>query len=243
MLPPTAEKVDIIVSEWMGFYLLHEGMLDSVIFARDNFLKPHGHMFPSEATIYVAPCSVPSRFDDWNNVDNVRMNSFGEMLRRQKSSKPEIINMPPQNLLHNRVAMFWMNLNEIRSEELEYITFQEVIPIQHQGKHQGFCIWFDCRFPGESYENAIVLSTGPAAPGTHWKQCVVVLPDTVCEELEENSPIAFKISMIRRNDDKRKYNLEVELIDSNEIEHPVPCDCHLTKCILVKTHLQNMDIS
>ncbi|KAI5710261.1 hypothetical protein M8J75_007091 [Diaphorina citri] len=38
------EKVDIIVSEWMGFYLLHESMIDSVIFARDKFLKPEGVM-------------------------------------------------------------------------------------------------------------------------------------------------------------------------------------------------------
>lgn len=50
------EKVDIIVSEWMGFYLLHEGMLDSVIVARDRFLKPNGLMFPESAAIYATPC-------------------------------------------------------------------------------------------------------------------------------------------------------------------------------------------
>lgn len=50
------EKVDIIVSEWMGFYLLHEGMLDSVIIARDRFLKTNGLIFPEAATIYVTPC-------------------------------------------------------------------------------------------------------------------------------------------------------------------------------------------
>lgn len=50
------EKVDIIISEWMGFYLLHEGMLDSVIFARDKFLKPGGLMFPESAALYCAPC-------------------------------------------------------------------------------------------------------------------------------------------------------------------------------------------
>ncbi|XP_073824827.1 arginine methyltransferase 8 [Musca autumnalis] len=243
VLPSTAEKVDIIVSEWMGFYLLHEGMLDSVIFARDNFLKPDGHMFPSEATIYVAPCSVPSRFDDWNNIDGICLSSFGNMLRRQKSSKPEIVSISPENLLHSGVAMFWMNINEIRVEELESIVFQEVVPTQYPGKHQGFCIWFDCRFPGENYENSVVLSTGPNATTTHWKQCIVVLPDNACEELEENAPVAFKISMIRRNDDKRKYNLEVELLDPNVIDHPVPCECHYTKCILIKTHLQNMDTS
>lgn len=40
----------------MGFYLLHEGMLDSVLHARDKFLKPGGLMFPQTATIYAAPC-------------------------------------------------------------------------------------------------------------------------------------------------------------------------------------------
>ncbi|GKY92468.1 hypothetical protein MPSEU_000217200 [Mayamaea pseudoterrestris] len=48
--------VDIIVSEWMGYFLLRESMLDSVIRARDKFLKKGtGLMFPSHSTMYVAP--------------------------------------------------------------------------------------------------------------------------------------------------------------------------------------------
>ena len=49
------EKVDIIVSEWMGYFLLRESMLDSVIVAREKWLKPDGALFPSHATLYVAP--------------------------------------------------------------------------------------------------------------------------------------------------------------------------------------------
>lgn len=33
------EKVDIIISEWMGYFLLRESMLDSVIYARDRLAK------------------------------------------------------------------------------------------------------------------------------------------------------------------------------------------------------------
>jgi len=36
------EKVDIIVSEWMGYFLLYESMLDTVLVARDKWLKPNG---------------------------------------------------------------------------------------------------------------------------------------------------------------------------------------------------------
>ena len=33
------DEVDIIISEWMGYFLLYESMLDSVIFARDKWLR------------------------------------------------------------------------------------------------------------------------------------------------------------------------------------------------------------
>lgn len=48
-------KVDIIISEWMGYLLLRESMLDSVIRARDKWMKEEGSMFPSQATMYFAP--------------------------------------------------------------------------------------------------------------------------------------------------------------------------------------------
>ena len=32
------EKVDIIISEWMGYCLFYESMLDTVLFARNKWL-------------------------------------------------------------------------------------------------------------------------------------------------------------------------------------------------------------
>ena len=31
-------EVDILISEWMGYFLFYESMLDTVIFARDKWL-------------------------------------------------------------------------------------------------------------------------------------------------------------------------------------------------------------
>ena len=47
-------KVDIIISEWMGYFLLYESMLDTVLYARDRYLAPGGLIFPDKATLYVA---------------------------------------------------------------------------------------------------------------------------------------------------------------------------------------------
>merc|ERR1712212_1284861 len=40
------EKVDVVISEWMGYCLFYESMLDSVLYARDKWLAPDGLMFP-----------------------------------------------------------------------------------------------------------------------------------------------------------------------------------------------------
>lgn len=47
------EHVDVIVSEWMGYFLLRESMVQSVLFARDRWLKPGGLMYPATARIMV----------------------------------------------------------------------------------------------------------------------------------------------------------------------------------------------
>jgi protein arginine N-methyltransferase 1 len=48
------DKVDIIISEWMGYFLLYESMLDTVLYARDKYLVPGGLIFPDKATIFAA---------------------------------------------------------------------------------------------------------------------------------------------------------------------------------------------
>jgi len=48
------EKVDIIISEWMGYFLLYESMLDCVLFARDKYLVPGGKILPDRCSMHVA---------------------------------------------------------------------------------------------------------------------------------------------------------------------------------------------
>ena len=48
------EKVDIIISEWMGYFLLYESMFDSVLYARDKWLAEDGILMPNRAKMYIA---------------------------------------------------------------------------------------------------------------------------------------------------------------------------------------------
>lgn len=58
------EKVDIIVSEPLGFLLVHERMLESFIRARDMYLKPGGLMMPTTSTIFAGPFTDESLFNE-----------------------------------------------------------------------------------------------------------------------------------------------------------------------------------
>jgi len=49
------EQVDIIISEPIGFLLVHERMLESYVVARDRFLKPDVLMMPSTGSIVLCP--------------------------------------------------------------------------------------------------------------------------------------------------------------------------------------------
>lgn len=48
------DKVDTIISEWMGYFLIYESMLDTVLFARDKWLRQNGMLFPDKAAMFIA---------------------------------------------------------------------------------------------------------------------------------------------------------------------------------------------
>lgn len=123
-LPSDLNSVDIIVSEWMGFYLLHEGMLDSVIFARDKFLKADGLLFPCAAAIWLSPCSVPIAFDQ--SFEGFDLRSLSKELRSQKCRKPQIELLDQKNLLHEGSTIAWIDLKEVSLEELHEFDVREV---------------------------------------------------------------------------------------------------------------------
>lgn len=47
------EKVDIIISEWMGYFLLYESMLDTVLYARDKWLNKDGYVMINNFFLYI----------------------------------------------------------------------------------------------------------------------------------------------------------------------------------------------
>jgi protein arginine N-methyltransferase 1 len=80
------QVVDIIISEWMGYFLLRESMLDSLIHARDKFLKPKtGLMFPSHTTMFLSPICDEDERRHSNHDYSGAMGEWSEFVDSTKS--------------------------------------------------------------------------------------------------------------------------------------------------------------
>ncbi|XP_015175955.1 PREDICTED: protein arginine N-methyltransferase 6 isoform X1 [Polistes dominula] len=238
--PNNIQKVDVIVSEWMGFYLVHEGMFESVLFARDHFLREGGILFPSVAKLYAAPCQLSNMFQFWDNVYGVNMKCIGKHYRKNKSMKPEIALVNQDDILGDGKLITWLDLETISLEEINILGDDEYVSVCNKGGLlQGICIWFSVEFPDGSE-----LSTGPMDASTHWKQTIIVLPVDV--KVEKDEPVAFHLEIKKDTSKERKFNIEFILLDAAEVEHEIPCFCYMTKCIVTRTYLieqQSIDIT
>ena len=78
------QYVDIIISEWMGYFLLYESMLETVLYARDKYLRPGtGIMLPDKAVLYM--CAIEDgdykneKIEFWDNVYGFNMSVIKDM--------------------------------------------------------------------------------------------------------------------------------------------------------------------
>ena len=157
---------------------------------------------------------------------------IGEEYRETKSMKPEILVIDEKDLLSEGKLLTWMDLKCADVQELNHLGGEEYVSVCNKdGRYQGICIWFAVEFPDGSE-----LSTSPSDEVTHWKQTAIVLPAGI--EVGEGEPIAFKLDLKRNSCKPRQYNMEVVLLDALETEHEVPCHCYMTKCIVMRTYME-----
>ncbi|XP_059361009.1 protein arginine N-methyltransferase 8-B isoform X5 [Carassius carassius] len=147
------DQVDIIISEWMGYCLFYESMLNTVIYARDKWLKPGGFMFPDRATLYVVAIEDRQYKDFkihwWENVYGFDMTC----IRNVAMMEPLVDIVDPKQVVTNSC----------------------LIKIQRNDYVHALITYFNIEFT--KCHKKTGFSTAPDAPSTHWKQTVFYLED------------------------------------------------------------------
>lgn len=184
---PEGVKVDVMISEWMGFYLLHESMLDSVILARDKHLGDEGVMFPSHADLLAAPVQmdnwVAEQFTDWSAVFGFNMTPMAQRALEQRlaSGRPEVLCLKHDQLLADPVVVLELDLRWVGREEVARVKDRKFVSVTRPGNFHGLALWFSVKFSPALYDEEemerltkVVLGTGPGDEETHWKQTVIL---------------------------------------------------------------------
>ena len=183
-------KVDIIVSEWMGYCLLFEAMLDSVLWARNRYLKPDGLMVPSHCVLHIAPVAdseyVADTFGFWRDVYGFDMRAMMEKMYDDVL----VTQLRPEDLATSRsTAFFSLPLHSVSKEDLEFRKSFQATLSKDVESLDGWCVWFDTFFlPSRladlpldpdakncNLPQSVAFTTGPMGKETHWKSGVMVI--------------------------------------------------------------------
>ena len=172
------EKADLIISEPMGFMLLHERMLEVFALAREKWGKPGCKMFPTTGTIYIAPFCDRDLFHErkegaqfWNqSVYGVSLHGLEDTAREQLFAQPIVGYFKPDILLTGpgQSAKHLIDFSTCSSKSLEFCEFPFSWKIVRTELMHGYACWFDVKFFGSGA--VVSLTTSPRAPGTHWYQ-------------------------------------------------------------------------
>jgi len=206
-----AERFDVLLSEWMGFYLFHEAMLDSVLWARDNLCVPSPLMLPSSCSLKVhawsATRAMRESVDAWVGYCGLLDFSLvGELELQSALAVPQIDWFSPDEILSPAVSVIDLDLTQVPASflrESEILRKPISLTVTRAGEFCGLLFWFDCRF-GPS---PVVLSTCPSEAPTHWKQTGILLG---CRAPVEPGCLLDLTVILSREEESRLMSISIE---------------------------------
>lgn len=124
-----SESVDVIVSEWMGYCLLYESMLSSVIYARDHWLKPGGAILPDIAKMYVAGVGKGgTSLSFWENVYGFNMSCIGKEVVEDAAQQPIVDVVDSRDIVTETFVLHTLDIMTVKSEDMDFTTTFELKP-------------------------------------------------------------------------------------------------------------------
>jgi protein arginine N-methyltransferase 1 len=201
------EKVDIIISEWMGYCLFYESMLDTVLFARDKWLAPNGILFPDRATLYVSAIEDRQYKDDkinwWDSVYGFDMSC----IRQVAMTEPLVDVVEAKQVVTNSCLIKEVDLYTVKKEDLAFKSPFH-LQVRRNDYVHALITYFNIEFT--KCHKRTGFSTAPEARYTHWKQTVFYLDDYITAKNGEEIIGTFTMKPNERNNRDLDFHVSVE---------------------------------
>ncbi|CAL5430133.1 unnamed protein product [Camellia sinensis] len=227
------EEVDVIISEWMGYMLLYEHAREHYYCQRPlaktwrsyssfecnvlvgvEFVDGGGEQIKLRR-LYMVPITHPDRYtesiDFWRNVYGIDMSAMLPLAKQCAFEEPSVETISGENVLTwPHVApfhgfAFWFDVefsspaifptdNNAPSSVIESPTDHPIDGSQRKKRAN----------PNE----ALVLSTAPEDPPTHWQQTLIYFYDPI--EVEQDQVISGSVTLSQSKENPRFMNIHLE---------------------------------
>lgn len=209
-------KPDFIVSEWMGYFLYFEGMLPSVIKARQMF-GDTAKMLPSNGTLRLSLLTDEKYYDEgvtrWGDkTKNPWGLKFAPLARYGNSTVG--IEVFEEKELTGNVDIHTLDYNTAKPDDVDFeskFTF-DLSHLQHMPtpmKIYGVVGHFSTDFGPN-----ITLDTAPGATPTHWKQAVFMFKTPLTHDCKKNPELFTRLDC-KRLENGRDLEVILQFPDKN----------------------------
>jgi precorrin-6B methylase 2 len=185
------EKVDVIISEWLGGYGVDENLLPIVLQARDRWLKPGGKMMPASVIAWMAPVldeQLEREIHFWQSDPyGLNLDLIAEATGRQLQcacnhvKQKHLISTPQVMWETDSMTDTLENATQPFRAELEFIA-------ERDGQFNALAAWFSA-----TLSDQVLLRNGPSDPDTHWGRHIFPAGKTV--EVEKGMKIRVQFCM------------------------------------------------
>ncbi|KAG5898914.1 hypothetical protein JTB14_000159 [Gonioctena quinquepunctata] len=206
------EKVDVIISEPMGYMLYNERMLESYLNAK-KWLVPGGKMYPSRGDLHIAPFTDDALYMEQYSKANFWFQTcfHGVNLSAlQNCAVKEYFRQPIVDTFDVRICMsksmrHVVDFLEADETDLHTIDIPLEFHILESGTCHGLAFWFDVAFTGS--QQTIWLSTAPTEPLTHWYQVRCLLEQPLL--LKQGQVLTGRVLLLANK--RQSYDVTIEL--------------------------------
>ncbi|XP_075044530.1 protein arginine N-methyltransferase 3 [Mixophyes fleayi] len=206
------EKVDIIISEWMGYFLLFESMLDSVIYAKDKYLAAGGTVYPDRCNMSIVAVCDPKRHAGklafWDDVYGFTMSCM------RKAALPEALVeiVYRDTIISHPFIIKDINCQTTSIKDLDFSS-DFSLSITRDGECTAVAGYFDVLFEKDCH-TPVSFSTSPKCKETHWKQTVFLLETPIV--VNAGKTLDGKITVCKNRKDPRSLIVTLSLQNLNQ---------------------------
>ncbi|XP_069676938.1 protein arginine N-methyltransferase 3 isoform X2 [Periplaneta americana] len=203
------KHVDVIVSEWMGYFLLFEGMLDSVIYTRDHHLAPGGLLLPNRCSMSLVGLGDTARHAEligfWSNVYGYRMTC----LQHEVVQEATIEVVSQDKIITTPCLLTELDLRTCTQNDLEFSSDLN-LEVTTDSSLTALVGYFDVFF---DLPHAVSFSTGPHVQPTHWKQTVFLVEEPL--PVKKGDVLTGKLVCQRQRKDLRALSVSISILGRN----------------------------